>query len=101
MHTSYDSYDRSNVDVWIKSMKYAIYSLFIIEKAWILHASKKFLKKCSGTLLFTEQVTFEYELGNFVYDAIWLNMMYNLRKWCLKLFPCIVSHVNMLNTTKY
>ena len=23
-------------------------------------------------------------------------MMYNLRKWCLKSFPCIVSHVNQI-----
>ena len=35
-------------------MKYALYYLFIIEKARILHASKKFKENCSGTLPFTE-----------------------------------------------
>ena len=31
---------------------------------------QKSLKKCSGTLLFTEKVTFEYDFGNFLYDSI-------------------------------
>ena len=31
----------------------------------------------------TEQMSFEYDLGNFVYDSIWLNMMYNIEKHCL------------------
>ena len=45
--------------------------------------------------------TFEYDLNHFVYDSIWLNMMYIIEKWCLKWFPCKVSHENIQNTMKY
>ena len=46
-------------------------------------------------------MTFEYDLGNFVYDSIWLNMMYIIEKHCLKWFPSQLSHVNIQNTLKY
>ena len=73
------------MDEIIWSMQYTVYSL--LKKP----EYKKLNENCSGTLLFTEKVTFEDDLGHFLYDSIWSNMMYNLRKWCLKSFPCILS----------
>ena len=43
-------------------------------------------------------MTFEYDLNHFVYDSIWLNMMYIIEKHCLKWFACKVSHGNIQNT---
>ena len=85
-------------------MKYAIYYLSISEKAWILHASKKL--KTIVLVLWqnqknTEKMTFECDLGNFVYDSIWLNMMYIIEKHCLKWFSSKVSHENIHDTMKY
>ena len=54
-------------------MQYTICSLLKKPEYFMLQKS---FKKCSGTLLFTEKITFEYDLGNFVYDSISLNMMY-------------------------
>ena len=50
-------------------MKYAIYYHSLLKKPEY-SCFKKVKKNCSGTLLFTEKVTFEYDLGNFLYDSI-------------------------------
>ena len=49
-------------------MKYAIYYLFIIEKAWILHASK--ILKEGLVLCVLPKNHFWNDLDNFVYDSI-------------------------------
>ena len=49
-------------------MQYTIYSL--LKKPEYFMLQKSFKNNCSGTLLFTEKITFEYDLGNFVYDSI-------------------------------
>ena len=59
-YDAYDSYDRSNVDVWMKSYEVVYFYHFIIEKTWILFASKSGKQNCSGTWLFTEKVILKW-----------------------------------------
>ena len=54
----------------------------------------------SGAINKILKMTFEYELNHFVYDCIWLNMMYIIEKWCLKWFACNVSQGNIQNTNE-
>ena len=92
MHTSYNLHDRSNVDVWVKSYevcKYTIYSLLRKTTEYIM--LQKILHTMFCTLL-------EYDLGDFVYDSIWLEMMYSIENWGLKWFVCIVSQPNIQGT---
>ena len=51
-------------------MQYTVYSLLKKQEHCMFQQS---FKKCSGTLAKpknTENMTFEYDLGNFVYDSI-------------------------------
>ena len=88
-YDSYNSYDRSNVEIWMKYYEVCLILSFHYPKSLNTACFKK--KKCSGTLLFTEKVTFEMILIKFLYHSIWSNMTYNLFLWCLKPIPCILS----------
>ena len=58
-YDSYNSYDRSNVEIWMKYYEVCLILSFYDRKNLNTACFKKIIKKCSGTLLFTEKVTFE------------------------------------------
>ena len=80
------------MDKIIWSMQYTIYSL--MKK----HEHFMFFKKCLRNVLvlwcnqkIPKKLTFECESNHFVYDSIWLNMMYIIEKWCFEVISIITK----------
>ena len=58
-YDSYNPYDRSNVEIWMKYYEVCLILSFHYRRSLNTACFKKDKKNCSGTLLFTEKVTFE------------------------------------------
>ena len=82
--------------IYIRSIIWIIWSIpllsIIYSKSHLGILSEDIRKIMSWLTVIFRKKHFWNDLGKFLYDSIWLNMMYNLLKWCLKPFTCILSH---------